>query len=463
MPCKPRCGLPSILALLLAGVPAPTFAGPGWNVETVDRNGDVGIYAAITVDPLNRVLVAYRDESNRTLKVRRSTATGWGPPLVPPEEANNFGFWPGIAADAGAVHVVYHNRPGDPGQPGSYWMRYAGWDGAQWTLQDIFIGGQWASLALDSQGNPHAAFIDFPGAFATYAVLVGSVWATDLFEFPDWAAYTSLSLDRMDVPHIAYSRFEYDVTALVHATLLSDGTWDRDPVLSDPAVQPAYSSLAVDGLDRVHIAFHDANAGALVYYLRDGAVETFTTVDAGGVGEYASLKVDSSGIPHIAYYDFARQDLKYVSGDDWTPVVVDSAGAVGQWAALALDASGQPHIAYYDATERDLKHAWIAPPVAADLGPADTGLLAVRPNPVRTGAGVLITLSLPRTGAADLRVHDVQGRLVRTLIAGGLGAGSHAVRWDGRHESGRDAPAGVYFVRLRAGDAESRAKVVMIR
>jgi flagellar hook assembly protein FlgD len=87
----------------------------------------------------------------------------------------------------------------------------------------------------------------------------------------------------------------------------------------------------------------------------------------------------------------------------------------------------------------------------------------VRPNPFRAGESVLVSLALPRAAAADLRIYDVQGRLVRTLIARELGAGSHVASWDGTRESGGPAPAGVYFVRLRAGEAESRRKVVMIR
>jgi hypothetical protein len=144
---------------------------------------------------------------------------------------------------------------------------------------------------------------------------------------------------------------------------------------------------------------------------------------------------------------------------------VDSAGAVGTSASLALDAGGRPHIAYHDATERDLKHAWWEPEpaVAAALRPDEAGLLAVRPNPFRAGESVLVSLALPRAAAADLRIYDVQGRLVRTLIARELGAGSHVASWDGTRESGGPAPAGVYFVRLRAGEAESRRKVVMIR
>jgi flagellar hook assembly protein FlgD len=42
-------------------------------------------------------------------------------------------------------------------------------------------------------------------------------------------------------------------------------------------------------------------------------------------------------------------------------------------------------------------------------------------------------------------------------------AGRHVVRWDGKSAEGRDAPAGVYFLRLRAGEREEATKIVLSR
>jgi hypothetical protein len=79
----------------------------------------------------------------------------------------------------------------------------------------------------------------------------------------------------------------------------------------------------------------------------------------GDVGEYPSLVLDSQSLPHIAYYDFDHQDLKYtyLSGGSWITVLVDTVGDVGQYASLALDNLDRPIISYYDATHQDLKVA----------------------------------------------------------------------------------------------------------
>lgn len=73
-----------------------------------------------------------------------------------------------------------------------------------------------------------------------------------------------------------------------------------------------------------------------------------------------------------------------------------------------------------------------------------------------------IAFALARAGLAELRVYDVSGRLVRTLLAGDLQAGEHACEWDRRDKGGRRVVAGVYLVRLRAGDAALTARIVLV-
>ncbi len=62
-----------------------------------------------------------------------------------------------------------------------------------------------------------------------------------------------------------------------------------------------------------------------------------------------------------------------------------------------------------------------------------------------------------------LRVHDVTGRLVRTLVEGAVEPGRHAVAWDGRDERGAAVASGVYFVRLSAGERSSAKKILLLK
>jgi hypothetical protein len=93
--------------------------------------------------------------------------------------------------------------------------------------------------------------------------------------------------------------------------------------------------------------------------------------------------------------------------------------------------------------------------------PGNVAFLApAYPNPSRSG--VTIGFTLPRSGAAILRVYDVSSRLVRTLVEGLLAAGAHSIRWDRRFASGALSPAGLYFYELRVDGQAMTRRVALI-
>ncbi len=101
-----------------------------------------------------------------------------------------------------------------------------------------------------------------------------------------------------------------------------------------------------------------------------------------------------------------------------------------------------------------------APVVAAPV-PTKLQLHASAPNPFR--GTTQIRFDLPRPGKVSLRVFDVTGRLVRTLVDGEEPAGFRSVIWDGLDETGKRSSAGVYFYALDAEDKSFRKKMIQLR
>ena len=79
-------------------------------------------------------------------------------------------------------------------------------------------------------------------------------------------------------------------------------------------------------------------------------------------------------------------------------------------------------------------------------------------NPVTT-----VRFSLDRAGPTELRVFDIGGRLVRTLVDGELPAGEHKVAWRGGDESGRPVASGVYLCRLEYDGVTRSRRMVLVR
>jgi hypothetical protein len=94
---------------------------------------------------------------------------------------------------------------------------------------------------------------------------------------------------------------------------------------------------------------------------------------------------------------------------------------------------------------------------AAGLGP---GLLTGAPNPFSRATRLTFTLAHP--GPVSLRVFDIHGREVRTLVRDTRGVGSHSVNWDGRDARGAGAPAGIYFLRLEADGAALARRIIKL-
>jgi hypothetical protein len=84
-----------------------------------------------------------------------------------------------------------------------------------------------------------------------------------------------------------------------------------------------------------------------------------------------------------------------------------------------------------------------------------------RPNPFTHTTS--IDYALPEESNVDLRIFDISGRLVRTLVDGVRMPGSYAVHWDGTDGEGRRVSPGVYVCILNAGEFSAMRKVIFTR
>lgn len=93
-----------------------------------------------------------------------------------------------------------------------------------------------------------------------------------------------------------------------------------------------------------------------------------------------------------------------------------------------------------------------------------SGFVGVRPNPFNPRTEVSFNLSPhAASGPVRLTLVDASGRLVRTLVDGPITAGPHTAAWDGKDESSRPAPSGIYFARLQSGEGTTSTKMVLTR
>ncbi len=83
------------------------------------------------------------------------------------------------------------------------------------------------------------------------------------------------------------------------------------------------------------------------------------------------------------------------------------------------------------------------------------------PNPFNPSTG--ISFQLPVVSEVSLVIYNLNGQVVKSLVAGKLVAGQHEIMWDGRNEFGGRVASGVYVYRLKAGEFVAKRKLVLMK
>lgn len=98
--------------------------------------------------------------------------------------------------------------------------------------------------------------------------------------------------------------------------------------------------------------------------------------------------------------------------------------------------------------------AMVAPPLRFQL-------LGAYPNPFNPSTR--IRFALAQAGPVQLRIFDVQGRLVHARETSLLAAGTHDLAWEGTSATGTRVPSGTYLFVLQAGSATLTGKLVLVQ
>lgn len=213
------------------------------------------------------------------------------------------------------------------------------------------LGTFFASLALDSEDNPHITVVSgdedpnqgYYHAYLVYGRKLGINW--DLEKIDDGSGehvYPSMCLDKYDIPHICDSECW---SGLLKYTYWNGLNWDFEII--DPGNCDRPCHIAVDSMCQPHILY--SNPSWLKYSVKIDTQWNIQTIDYGSFIHY-SLCLDQFDCPHIAYVDcYVYDGLRYCfwDGNTW------QYDTVATWppyrpgnVSLCLDSSDNPHISF---------------------------------------------------------------------------------------------------------------------
>jgi hypothetical protein len=220
------------------------------------------------------------------------------------------------------------------------------------------------------------------------------------------------------------------------------------------------------GLGRT-IGTPTAPSSALALRTIDGTTDVEAVVRLTASGVYATqfrLAYDTLRLRPIAATKTLRSDSLQMA---WHAVAgevrVAMAGAQavttdGDWVVVRFAANDAAPVTGADiriteALVNDVSSATSAEEATAEI-PATFGLDQNFPNPFNPTTS--IRFQLPTASSVTLKVFDVLGREVMTLVQGDLPAGFHQSTWNGRDLSGRLASSGMYLLVMQAEPADGQ-------
>ncbi len=218
-----------------------------------------------------------------------------------------------------------------------------------------------------------------------------------------------------------------------------------------------------------------------VWHFPDGPAETFQAIlnaDGSIVYQYHTVAVDdvcTVGIENAAgtdglqviyntggyLHDGLAIRFAVESSLAWLSVAPSSGTVVPQGDVLidvTMNAANLDEGVYYadlSVTTNDPANPVVLVPVTLtvttgtgidDELPRAAVFFGAVPNPFNPMTS--LHFDLPRDSRVELKVYDVAGHLVRSLISGSRPAGANKVRWNGTDDGGHAVASGTYFARL---------------
>jgi hypothetical protein len=106
--------------------------------------------------------------------------------------------------------------------------------------------------------------------------------------------------------------------------------------------------------------------------------------------------------------------------------------------------------------------------VAEEELPTRFSLSANYPNPFNPTTVIHYTVGSPQSAVrrsipTTLKIYNVLGQLVKTLVDEPKVPGTYEVVWDGKDKNGNEVASGVYFYKLEAGSFTQTKKMVLLK
>jgi hypothetical protein len=177
--------------------------------------------------------------------------------------------------------------------------------------------------------------------------------------------------------------------------------------------------------------------------------------DASASGRSVKLSWAVESNENISGYRIYRRTA---DGDERILVSTPLSGSATDY--VDADVRSGTHYTYVLAALRDDGSEIRSAPASTTTPAIALALEPNAPNPFRDNTRIPFVLDAD--AHVTIRVYDVRGSLVTTLLDGPLAQGLHDVSWNGADANGKQVASGAYFYTLRSGDRQMQSRKMLL-
>lgn len=324
------------------------------------------------------------------------------------------------------------------------------------------------------------AVVSFPGGGA-FTTRVSNATAAEIYAFNDlaqrlWTYNTDASCWALDVlfDTIANKRsvIAGDIAGKVYSVDVSNGTLNWTGQVGGGFIEDLIiiSDIDNDGVSDVLVQA----LTPYIYVLSGKSGVAITAIPTGGNNLGAGILGDltADGYPEIGVASLDNKIYVFGGKNSDTLFTYAFGGGSNSYAAEAI--WGMPDIDLngtleFMAGSRDGKVVAFSGGFDIPVGikgdytqiPQEYELKQNYPNPFNPST--IIEFRTASAGQVSLKIYDILGEEVATLVNEVKPAGTHFVQWTGKNSAGINVHSGIYFYTIKAGDFYSTRKMVMLK
>ena len=89
--------------------------------------------------------------------------------------------------------------------------------------------------------------------------------------------------------------------------------------------------------------------------------------------------------------------------------------------------------------------------------------ITIFPNPLNSPNNVKIRFSIKNKSEITVKVFNIKGQLVQTIVNNTLEKGKYLFEWSGKDSKNRDVKSGIYFIQIKKGKEIFSKRIVVLR